>query len=145
MSSNEISGKEAKGKAEALLGGAKTVYMGTNGSHGHPNVRAMMPVKVDGVKEIWFATDLESSKILELAKDSKAVIYVQAPRNAGECRLWGHVDILDDSESRKIVWRDELKKHFPDGANSARLRVLRFNVSNGVYCNKSGKIGEFKN
>jgi general stress protein 26 len=106
----------------------------------------MTPARVEGTACIWFVTDLESSKIIELIKDSKAVIYASAPRLVAECRLWGSVDILDDPASKKLVWRDEFKKHlFPDGASLSRLRVLRFNVSNGVYSGKGGRGGEFKN
>ncbi|MDR1472611.1 MAG: pyridoxamine 5'-phosphate oxidase family protein [Synergistaceae bacterium] len=146
MRSDEFSDRETKARAEKILSGVKTVYMGTNGSHGHPNVRAMSPSKVEGADTLWFVADLNSSKIIELVKDSKAVIYALGPRNAAECRLWGSVTILDDEASKKMVWSDEYKKHlFPDGVNSSNMRVLRFDVSNGHYRGKGGKYGEFKN
>jgi general stress protein 26 len=133
-------------KVEKILSGAKVVYMGTNGSHGHPNVRAVSPARVDGTDTIWFATDLNSSKIIELVKDDKAVIYALGPRMSDECRLWGSVAILDDAASRKNVWSDDVKRHvFSDGVNSGSLRVLRFDISNGCYSGKGGKCGEFKN
>ncbi|MDR1508826.1 MAG: pyridoxamine 5'-phosphate oxidase family protein [Synergistaceae bacterium] len=145
MKTSELGAKEARAKTERVLAGAKVVYMATNGSHGHPNVRAMSPAKTDGAKALWFVTDVGSSKIAELVNDGKSVIYAMAPRAAGECRVWGSVDILDDEKSRKIAWRDEFAEHFPGGKDSPELRVLRFNVSNGVYCGKTGKKGEFKN
>jgi general stress protein 26 len=146
METSEMSSTEVKERVSKILSSAKTVYLGTNGSHGHPNVRAMFPVKAEGAQTLWFATDLESSKIIELKYDNKAVIYASAPRYAGECRLWGYVDILEDSASRKAVWSDELKKHLPaENAGSPRLRVLRFNVSNGNYRGKGGETGGFRN
>jgi general stress protein 26 len=145
MKTDALSTAEAKAKTERVLTEAKVVYMATNGSHGHPNVRAMSPAKADGTKALWFITDAGSSKIAELANDGKSVIYAEARRGAGECRVWGSVDILEDSASREMVWRDEYKEHFPGGIDSPELRVLRFNVSNGVYCGKTGKKGEFKN
>ncbi|MDR1915000.1 MAG: pyridoxamine 5'-phosphate oxidase family protein [Synergistaceae bacterium] len=146
MKAGEFSNKEARAKIEKMLSGAKIVYMGTNGSHGHPNIRAVSPAKIEGVETIWFVTDLNSSKIIELVKDNKAVVYALGARMVAECRLWGYVTILDDAASKKSVWHDDLKKHlFPDGVNSSSLRVLRFDVSNGYYSSKGGKCGEFKN
>jgi general stress protein 26 len=146
MKTNSLSAKEARAKTERILSGAKVVYMATNGSHGHPNVRAMTPAKIDGTETVWFVTGANSSKFAELARDDKSVVYAAAPRGSGECRIWGLVEILDDKASRKIAWRDEFAEHFPDGGiDSPDLRVLRFNVSNGMYCGKTGQKGEFKN
>jgi general stress protein 26 len=142
---NEIDQKEAREKVTKLLAGAKTVYLGTNGSHGHPNVRAMTPAYLVGAETIWFVTDVESSKVMELLKDDKAVLYAPAARNNGECRLWGRVEIFDDLASKKLVWQASFKEHFPEGIDSPRLRVLCFHVNNALYCNKAGKTGEFKN
>ncbi|MDR1136915.1 MAG: pyridoxamine 5'-phosphate oxidase family protein [Synergistaceae bacterium] len=145
MKTDEFSAKEASAKTERILAGAKVVYIATNGSHGHPNVRAMTPAKTDGAKTLWFVTDVGSSKVAELTRDGKAVIYAAAPRGTGECRVWGGVDILEDRASREAAWRDEFAAHFPDGMDSPNLRVLRFNVSNGIYCDKTGKNGVFEN
>jgi general stress protein 26 len=137
--------KEAIEKASKILSGANTVYLATNGSHGHPNLRAMSPAKTDGVKNIWFATNAGSSKVRELLNDGHAVIYASAPRNAGECRFWGSVEVLTDVSSKKKVWKEEYKAHFPDGVSSEDLTVLRFDVSNGIYTNKNMENFEFKN
>ena len=74
MKEREISQKDAMDKAAKLLSGAKTVFLATNGSHGHPNLRAMAPLVVEGAAAIWFGTSVEFSKIIELVKDEKAVI-----------------------------------------------------------------------
>jgi len=146
MVQNENGKKEVLAKAAKLLSGtkAKTVYLATNGSHGHPNLRAMVPIMVEGVKAIWFATSAKSNKVLELQNDNHAVVYFDAPRMAGECRLWGFVEILDDMESRKKVWNDMIANHFPDGIESPDLRALRFDVTSGIYVNKNWEIFPFE-
>jgi general stress protein 26 len=143
MKERELSHKDARARVEKLLAGAKTVFLATNGSHGHPNVRAMMPAKIEGADTVWFVTSLESSKIIELVKDNKAAIYGCAPNTLAEFRLWGEIAILDDHESRKYVWHDEMKKHF-SGIDDPDMRVLRFNVVSGLYA-KEGKSGIFSN
>ena len=137
---NDVTTKTAK-----LLAGAKTVYLATNGSHGHPNLRAMAPVKVEGVKTIWFVTIAGSCKVSELQNDKHAVVYVEIPRMGGECRFWGYVEVLDDKESRKEVWNDKVKEYFPEGVNSPNMKVLRFDVTNGIYTNKNMENFTFEN
>jgi general stress protein 26 len=140
----EIPQKEARAKAEKLLSGIKTVFLATNGSHGHPNLRAMMPLLFEGVQTLWFSTELESSKIIELVKDNKAAVLGYSPRSMSEFRLWGSVKILDDMASRKHVWTDYLKEHFPGGAQDPNLRVLRFDAVSGLFNSKDGKSGIFE-
>ena len=120
-------------KASKLLAGAKTVYLATNGLHGHPNLRAVAPVTAEGVRTVWFATFAGSNKVQELFNDKHAVIYVEGSEMACECRLWGFIEVLDDMESRKKAWNAEIAQHFPDGIESPDLRALRFDVVNGVY------------
>ncbi len=144
MESVELVEKEARAKAEKLLEKAKAVFLATNGSlGGHPNVRAMQVARAEGVVRIWFATSLDSGKIIELVKDNKATIYGYSPRTNAEFRLWGNVTILDDLESRKHIWQDEFKAFFPGGVNDPDLRVLRFDANNGVYNTPEGKSGHF--
>lgn len=135
----EISPKETRAKVEKLLAGAKVVYLATNGANGHPNVRAMTPMKTRGADTVWFATSLESSKVIELVKDSKSALFGHS--GASEFRLWGTVSILDDRDSRKLVWNDDLKKTYGD-VTSPVMRVLRFDAVSGSYA-KEGRSGSF--
>ncbi|MDR1578739.1 MAG: pyridoxamine 5'-phosphate oxidase family protein, partial [Synergistaceae bacterium] len=107
MKNGELTKKEILEKASRILETAKCVYMATNGENGHPNLRALVTAKVEGAKTLWFVADEESSKVQELLRDDKAVIYAPAARGAGEARFWGNVEILDDMASKKKVWSDE--------------------------------------
>ena len=144
MKERELSPKETRAKIEKLMSNVSTVFLATNGSHGHPNVRAMMPVRVDETNAVWFTTTLESSKLIELVKNDKAAVYGYSPNTMAEFRLWGNVTILDDPESRKHIWADELKKYYPGGVDDPSMRVLRFDVVSGLYA-KDNKSGIFSN
>jgi general stress protein 26 len=137
--------REVIEKASRILETAKCVYMATNGETGHPNLRALLPARVEGAKALWFVADEESSKVQELIRDDKAAIYVPAARGTGEARFWGNVEILEDIASKKKVWSDEAAAHFPQGIESPNIRVLRFKVSNGIYADKNGQKHAFKN
>ena len=144
MKKSDNSVNDAIAKTAKFLAGAKTVYLATNGSHGHPNLRALAPIAVEGARTVWFSTFAGSNKIQELQRDNHAALYFDAPRMAGELRLWGFVEVLDDVESRKKVWNDMTAKHFPDGIESPDLRVLRFDVTSGIYTNKNQETFAFE-
>lgn len=135
--------KEAMEKAEKILSGLKVVFLATNGSHGHPNLRALAPIGRDGVSTLWFVADVHSCKIAELFSDSKAVVYGYAPRTMAEFRMWGNAAVLDDEESRERVWSEALAEYF-EGKDDPNMRVLRFDAVSGVYSDKNGKGGMFK-
>jgi general stress protein 26 len=145
MKNGELTKKEVAERASKILEAAKCVYMATNGENGHPNLRAVVTTKAEGIKTLWFVTDDESSKVQELLRDDKAVIYAPAARGAGEVRLWGNVEILEDMASKKKIWSAECDAHFPAGIESPNARVLRFKVSNGVYVDKNWQKHAFKN
>ena len=144
MKELEDANKGIQTKAAKLLGSCETVFMATNGAHGHPNVRAMMPLKVDGTHTLWFITGSDYSKVAELENDNKAAVYAYDPRKMNECRLWGSVEILSDAATIEQVWRDEFKNFF-DGPEDPKIRVLRFDADNGVYVEKDKEPAEFKN
>lgn len=141
MEEREISAEEAQDKIRAITDVVEEVILATNGSHGHPNVRTMRIACGNGVDTLWFVTSLESSKIIELIKSSKASVYIRSDGDA-EVRLWGTVAILDDHDSRRYVWRDYMKECFPEGEEDPNMRVLRFDVISGLYA-KDGRSGIF--
>lgn len=141
MDERELSADETQEKIRAAIAGVEEVILATNGSHGHPNVRTMCLACGNGIDTMWFVTSLESSKIIELIKSSKAAVYIRASGDA-EVRLWGTVAILDDHDSRRYVWKDYMKDSFPGGQEDPNMRVLRFDVISGLFA-KDGKSGIF--
>lgn len=142
MSDKRFSPHDARDGAERFLGAAATLFVATNGSHGHPNIRAMAPALVVRADHVWFVTHLESNKLIELVKDSKAAVYGCSADSHTEVRLWGTIAILDDRDSRRRIWRDDFKRTFPGGADDPSMRVLRFDAVSGRFA-KDGKVGTF--
>lgn len=137
-----LTDEDAKAKAEKLLSKTRVVFLATNGSHGHPNLRALALVGMDGISSLWFAVSSQSCKVAELLSDSRAVVYGYAPRTMAEFRLWGNVAVLDDDESRARVWTEGFEEYF-EGKDDPDMRVLRFDAKSGIYCDKKGNGGMF--
>ncbi|MBA7661246.1 hypothetical protein ES703_69261 [subsurface metagenome] len=67
--------QEAMTEGLALMDRAKICMLGTNGDDGHPNIKAMMNLKHEGLKEIWLSTNTSSNRVQQLKKDNRACVY----------------------------------------------------------------------
>ena len=146
----KFSADKAQKKAGTLFAKGSTVFVCTNGSHGHPDVRAMSVAKSEKLRAVWFLTSLAANKLIEIVKDPKCMLYSVnlspcEENNFSELRLWGSLEILDDPVSRKAAWSNIYKAHFPEGMNDPNLRVLRFTSVSGRYSDeKSSSVFNFE-
>lgn len=124
---------EAKAKADKILAAIPNVGFATFGVNGWPDQRMLAVVTRSGVDEIWFATSTDARKIEELKANSKASIYGVNEADMAEIRLFGHVELHTDAESRRKAWRDDFIEHFPDGVDSPNLIALRFITKSGEF------------
>ena len=112
----------------------------------YPDIRVLAVSAKDGVDTIWFATSTESGKIAQLRKNPKAALYgyeAGGMTEMREFRLFGTVELLTDSASRRKIWHDDYIQHFPDGIDSPTMIVLRFHTESGVYDDYMREIGKF--
>ena len=114
------------------------------GTANYPDVRMLLVAAQDGVDSIWFATATESKKIVQLRKNPNATLYGCDTETMTEFRLFGHVELLNDSAARQKIWRDDFIEHFPDGIDSPTMIVLHFHTDHGVYENYMKETGQFE-
>jgi general stress protein 26 len=135
----------AKSRVLQMIEKEKDLYvsLATFGPDGYPDVRVLLVSANDGVDSIWFATGTESPKIVQLQKNPKAAIYGYDMAAMTEFRLFGSIELLHDSVSRRKIWRDCFLQHFPEGVDSPTMTVLRFNTDHGAYDNYGKEIGKF--
>ncbi|MGL4595206.1 MAG: pyridoxamine 5'-phosphate oxidase family protein [Thermoguttaceae bacterium] len=132
-----------KSRILALLEKTPVISFGTCGPNEWPNVRALLVAAYDGVETLWIATSVASTKVAELKSNPKAVIYGYNCEAMQDFRLFGNVDLLSDSASRKKIWRDDFIKYFPEGIDSPDMIVLRFNTDHGTYNCYARETGTF--
>jgi general stress protein 26 len=85
-------------------------------------------VKADDQMNIWFATFKNSRKIQQIDKNPKVhlVLGVSDPQTAVSwLQVEGHAEILEDAETKKIIWYDLLSSIFsgPDDPNYVACKV----------------------
>ena len=107
--------------------------LGTNGEDGFPYIKGMTNVKHEGLKNIWFSTNTSSKRVQQLKKDNKACVYYVDGTEFKGLMLTGTIEILQDMESRKMLWFDGAEKYYPLGVNDPDYAVLCFTSKEGNY------------
>ncbi|MBI5116320.1 pyridoxamine 5'-phosphate oxidase family protein [Candidatus Poribacteria bacterium] len=101
---------------------------------GFPNTKAMLPPrKRDGIKYIFFTTNTSSMRVRHYSKNPKACVYCFDQRFFRGVMLKGTMEVLEDSKSKKMIWRDGDEKYYPEGVTDPDYCVLKFTAQNGRY------------
>lgn len=126
-------------KQEAITQGLKLIeesnfcMLGTNGEDGFPYIKGMTNLKHEGLKKIWFSTNTSSKRVQQLRKDDRACVYYVDGKPFKGLMLVGTIEILQDIESRKMLWFDGTEKYYPLGVEDPDYAVLCFTAKWGDY------------
>ena len=129
-------------EAKKLLGPDKAAFLITTAEDGRPDARAMAVAKSDGLKTAWMMTCKLSDKCRQLSKIPGCMLYatdLEDTQSYMELRLWGKIEILDDAESKALIWRDDYTCYFPGGQDDPNLCVLKFTADSGTLQTRAGK------
>ncbi|MBI2850373.1 MAG: pyridoxamine 5'-phosphate oxidase family protein [Chloroflexi bacterium] len=115
--------------------------LGTIADDGSPNIKGMYNVKHEGLKKIWFSTNTSSRRVQQLRKDDRACVYFVAAGRPGKGQskglmLSGTVEILQDIESRKMLWSEGARIYYPLGVMDPDYCVLCFKARTGNFYHK---------
>lgn len=119
--------------ALALASRSGIAMLGTNGSDGYPNIKAMIKMENEGLNRIWFSTNTSSRRVNQLVRNSKACVYFVDFEQWMGLMLVGDVEVLQDLESKQRLWREGFEKYYPLGVTDPDYSVLRFTAQWGNY------------
>lgn len=113
---------------------------------GFPNMKAMfVPRKIEG-DCFYFTTNLSSMRSQQFMKNPKASIYFY---NKGRFKyegimLIGTMEVLQDDEIRKEIWRPGDTMYYKQGVTDPDYCVLKFTAIKGRhYCDLKSESFEF--
>ena len=106
----------------------------TGGLHGRP--MAIAEVGSDGT--LWFITNVDSTKVLEVRDDSRTLISLQSSRTF--VTMNGHLELVADRAKIDQIWKEAYRIWF-DGENDPELVLLRFTPFDAEYWDNSGAHG----
>ena len=104
---------------------------------GFPNTKAMLPPrKREGIKVFYFTTNTSSMRVSQFMANPNACIYFCDRRFFRGVMLVGAVEILHDSKSKEMIWRDGDTMYYSKGVTDPDYCVLKFTAHRGrIYGN----------
>lgn len=101
---------------------------------GFPHMKAMLPPrKREGIREFYFTTNTSSMRVAQYRKNPKASIYFCDKRFFRGVMLVGHMEVLEDSASKEMIWREGDTMYYPEGVTDPDYCVLKFVAHSGRY------------
>lgn len=101
---------------------------------GFPNTKAMLPPrKREGIKTFYFTTNTSSMRVTQYRKTPKACIYFCDKRFFRGVMLKGTMEVLEDKDSKEMIWQEGDTMYYPLGVADPDYCVLRFSVQSGRY------------
>lgn len=122
-------------KAEAIASEVETAYIGSVGSDGYPYVKG---IEIRGRKgfTFYFATHSFTKRVEQYQSRPQASLYIH--RDFNGVMFLGRMDVVDDIESRQIVWHEGDEFYYPQGFDDPTFKVLRFTPECGRLNDNQG-------
>lgn len=101
---------------------------------GFPNTKAMLPPRIrEGLRVFYFTTNTSSMRVAQYRENPKACIYFCDRRFFRGAMLRGTIEVLEDSASKELIWREGDTMYYPGGVTDPDYCVLRFTAEKGRY------------
>ena len=112
-------------KAGMLLNECAVCSVASVTAEGYPRVCALLRIKNDGIKAVYFATSTTSTKVNQFKANSKAGVAFYNDNDS--VTLLGNMSILSDSAEKDALWADWMLEYFPNGGKTdPEYTVIKF-------------------
>lgn len=109
-------------------------FISSMDSDGYPNTKAMLPPrKREGIREFYFTTNTSSMRVSQYRVNPKACIYFCDKRFFRGVMLRGTVEVLEDAESKEMIWQEGDTMYYPLGVTDPDYCVLHFTAQSGRF------------
>ena len=107
----------------------EVLYAASVDGEGYPNIKAMfVPRRIEG-NSLYLSTNTSSMRAKQYMENPKASVYII---QGGEgIMLGGTMEVLQDLESKKSIWRDEDVQYYKEGVTDPYYCVFRFTAEKG--------------
>lgn len=118
----------------SLIDKQKTAFLGSIDSEGFPNLKAMLtPRKREGIRTFYLTTNTSSLRVSQYRENPKACLYFCDRRFFRGVMLRGTVEVLEDQQSKEMIWQDGDTMYYPLGVTDPDYCVLRFTSQDGRF------------
>ncbi|MCH5334673.1 MAG: pyridoxamine 5'-phosphate oxidase family protein [Alistipes sp.] len=117
-----------------LVDRQNTALIGSVDEAGFPGIKAMLAPRLrEGLKTFYFTTNTSSKRVGHYLRDSRACIYFYDRRTFRGVMLTGYMEVLTDSASKELIWREGDTMYYSGGVTDPDYCVLRFTAERGRY------------
>lgn len=117
-----------------LIDKQSVAYISSVDDEGFPNTKAMLPPrKREGIREFYFSTNTSSMRVKQYKENPKACIYFCDKRFFRGVMLKGMMEVLEDSDSKEMIWQQGDTMYYPLGVTDPDYCVLKFTAQSGRY------------
>lgn len=117
-----------------LIDNQSVSFIASVSEDGLPNMKAMLPPrKRVGIQEFYFTTNTSSVRVAQYRKNPNASIYFCDKRLFRGVMLVGHMEVLEDTVSKEMIWQEGDTMYYPLGVTDPDYCVLKFVAESGRY------------
>lgn len=110
------------------------VYISSVDEGGFPNTKAMYAPRIrEGIREMYFSTNTSSLRVSQFKANPNACVYFCDKRFYRGVMLRGTMAVLEDSESKEMLWEEGDNRYYPLGVTDPDYCVLKFTAIEGRY------------
>jgi general stress protein 26 len=97
-------------------------------------MKAMLPPrKREGIRDIYFTTNTSSMRVRQYKESPNASVYFCDKRFFRGVMLKGTMEVLEDSDSKRMIWREGDTMYYPLGVSDPDYCVLKFTAQKGRF------------
>ncbi|QEH71009.1 pyridoxamine 5'-phosphate oxidase family protein [Cellulosilyticum sp. WCF-2] len=109
-------------------------FIGSVDEEGFPNTKAMLPPRRrEGIKVFYFSTNTSSMRVQQYKSSPKACLYFCDKRFFRGVMLKGTVEVLEDKESKEMIWQEGDTMYYSKGVADPDYCVLRITIHSGRF------------
>ena len=124
--------RDAEKTVENLIDKQSVSFISSVDPDGFPNTKAMLPPrKREGIKAFYFTTNTSSMRVSHFMKNPNACVYFFDKRFFRGVMLVGTVEVLQDSASKEMIWREGDTMYYSKGVTDPDYCVLKFTAQKG--------------
>jgi len=116
-----------------LIKNSNIAMVRTVDNEGYPNIKEMLKLLNDGIKTIWFSTNTSSKIVTKILKDKRASVYFVNQDNIMGFMLIGEMELLQDEDSKKMLWSEGCEKYYQQDIDDQDCCVLKFTAKKGNF------------
>ncbi|MDR0393265.1 MAG: pyridoxamine 5'-phosphate oxidase family protein [Puniceicoccales bacterium] len=120
--------KNVKKDIIEIIRNCEVAFLATINLDNFPETRALINVlnrEINDVLEIYFVSDANAPKFVQLKKNSSASLYYYLTESMKNMILFGKLELVADKSLKDKLWRNDFLPHFKNGKNDESYGLFR--------------------